>query len=313
MPILIKANLACNFACEYCYEHPIREEAPEIDFPAVEETIRRLWKEQYERRIGKKKKLDDKDLPLVTLHGGEPTILPRADFERFLKLAFELSKRSSIQTNGLLIDDDMIELFKKYNTGVGISIDGPWPLNELRGIGTKAQRKKQTRKILKTLDRLRTTELPKEFWTKDKDGKEIPRYLKPSVIAVIHKKNGLPDRREVLKQWVLGLHEKKIGGRLNICCTGNEEIDLTPQEAVDFYVDMFDFMMENGIDSFSPFRDIIAALKGESSYVCVFKECDPYSTPSCTTVLKDGSVGVCLRLYGDGKIYLRNDPMTHIR
>jgi len=49
---------------------------------------------------------------------------------------------------GYLIDQDFIEIFKKYKTSVGLSIDGPWPCNELRGIGSREDRKKQTEKIL---------------------------------------------------------------------------------------------------------------------------------------------------------------------
>lgn len=289
MPIYIKASLACPFHCEYCYEHPFRPDEQNIDYDAVEASIRKIHWEKYK---GEK---DPKGASRVGLHGGEPLFQDKKIVERLLKLCFELDGRSSIQTNGYLIDDDIIGMFKKYKTGVGVSVDGPWPLNELRGIGTPEERKKQTAKVLDNLYRLR-----------DED-------INASVIAVIHKKNALGDRREALKNWIKELHSRRITGRLNPCCCGNPEIDLTPEEAADFYSDMYDFLVKNGIGGWSPFRDVVNSLKGEGSVVCVFRECDPYHTPSCLPVFDDGGVGVCLRLYTDGKTYLRAPKKSDIR
>ncbi|GAH10761.1 unnamed protein product, partial [marine sediment metagenome] len=169
---------------------------------------------------------------------------------------YELSKKSGIQTNGYNISNDLLKIFVKYNTSVGFSIDGPWPLNELRGSGSKANRKKQTRRILKNLERVINTEVP----TKDPNKK---RYLRASVICVLHKKNAVGDRLETLKHWVKEISDKGLQGRLNPCCCGNPEIDLTPEEAVTAYLELYDFMSEEGIPYWSPFKDIINNFKGE--------------------------------------------------
>jgi len=289
MPIYIKANLTCNFSCAYCYEHPIRPEDQNVDFAAVEKTVRELYKERY----GDKK--DEKGGARIGLHGGEALFMTKENIEGFLKLSHELSGRSSIQTNAYLIDDDIIEMFKKYKTGVGISIDGPWPCNELRGIGTKEERKKQTEIVLRNIDRLQ------------KEGINV------SIIAVIHKKNALGDRREIMKNWIVELNNRKISGRFNPCCCDNKDIDLTPEEAADFYSDMFYFLLRNGISGWSPWKDMTNSLLRRESVVCVFKECDPYHTPSCIPVFEDGSYGVCLRIYSDGKTYLRSNRKTNLR
>jgi radical SAM protein with 4Fe4S-binding SPASM domain len=183
-------------------------------------------------------------------------------------------------------------MFKKYKTGVGISIDGR---NEFRGTGTIEERKKQTAKILNTINLLREED------------------VSTSVITVIHKKNALGDRREILKNWILELNNKKIGGRMNPCCCGKEDIDLTPEESADFYSDMFYFLLRNGVGGWSPWKDMINSRLQREPVVCVFKPCDPYSTPSCTPVFDDGGYGVCLRLYTDGKIYQRSDKRTDLR
>jgi len=100
---------------------------------------------------------------------------------------------------------------------------------------------------------------------------------------------------------------------LNPCCCGKPEIDLTPSEAVEAYTDLFDFMLEEGLSGWSPFRDIINSLKGDKNVVCVYRNCDPFCTHSATSVLNDGSTGVCLRLYTDGKVYLRAKEESTIR
>lgn len=317
MVILNKMFLGCNFECTHCYEHPIRPEVEfeSIDYDAVEETIRRLYKEEYDSKVKyykkQKKNMTPRDRPSIGMHGGEFTMLPRPIIERFLKMSFELTGRSSIQTNGYLIDGDMIRLFKKYNTGVGFSIDGPWPCNKLRGVGNARERKKQTKKIIKTLYQIQSTQQPKDRQPKDED--KPRRFLHASVIIVIHKENALGERREMLKNWILELEDKGIKGRMNVCCTENPKIGLTPEEATDFYTDMYDFMAENGITGWAPFRDFKKLMEGKTDISCKFKECDPFCTSSATTVHKDGSVGVCLRLYSDGKRYLRQERVTDFR
>jgi len=299
MPILLKMNLKCNFRCKYCYQRAIRPEEEIINHKAVEETILRLWEQGggKDPKTGKPK-LNDKGQycgPQITLHGGEPTVLPIEDFERYLKLSHRLTGCSGIQTNGYNITDAMIQMFKKYHTHVGISIDGPYPLSENRGNGTPELRKKMVAKIFKNMDKLR----------KEK--------ISLSVIAVIHKQNALGERREILKKWVKELDSKGITGRLNPCCSGIDEIDLTPDEAIEAYTDLYNFMLEEGLSQWSPFKDIINSFKGESEVVCSFRGCDPYCTSSAITVLNDGTIGVCLRLYGDGKKYLRAITTSSLR
>lgn len=315
MVILNKMTLACNFQCKYCYEIPVRPKGEVIDYDAVEKTIRELYKKEYDSKAKyykkQKKKMKSGDNPSIGLHGGEPTTLPRSIIDRFLEMSFKLTGRSSIQTNGYLVDDDMIRLFKKYNTGVGFSIDGPWPCNKLRGFGNAKKRRQQTKKVIKNLYKVRATS--QDDSRQPKDETKPRKCLHASVIIVVHKENALGERREMLKNWILELEDKDIRGRLNPCCSGNPDIDLTPEEATDFYTDMYDFMAENGITGWAPFRDLKKLMEGKTEISCKFGKCDPFCTPSAKTVHKDGTVGVCLRLYNDGKRYLRVEPVTNIR
>jgi uncharacterized protein len=66
----------------------------------------------------------------ISLHGGEPLLLNKFDFDNLCsKLSKTLKPKLkhfefSIQTNGVLIDNEWINLFKKHNIQLGISIDG---------------------------------------------------------------------------------------------------------------------------------------------------------------------------------------------
>jgi len=287
MPILLKMNLKCNFNCKYCYQKPIRPEEEIIDHEKVVDRIYKMYNEDKENPNIKK--------PTITLHGGEPTILPIVDFKRYLKLIYDLTERSTIQTNAYDITDEMILLFKKYKTHVGISVDGPYPLNQLRGLGTDEQRKKCTEQVMYNMERM------------------YKEDISLSVISVINKVNAAPENRKAFKKWIDKLEKMKISGRLNLCCTGNPEYDLTIKEAIEFYSDMYDYFLEKGYSGWSPIKDIINSYSGKKEVVCVFRTCDPYSTSSARTILNDGSLGVCLRLHQDGKRYIRCETTEKTR
>jgi len=75
-------------------------------------------------------------LPEVTFawQGGEPTILGIDFFKKALDLQKKYCRpdmviQNTIQTNGILLDDEWCEFFKKNHFLVGISIDGPRELH----------------------------------------------------------------------------------------------------------------------------------------------------------------------------------------
>jgi uncharacterized protein len=71
---------------------------------------------------------DQKHPFAVVLHGGEPLLLPRATLETLLQgLSDRLptSCSRSIQTNGTLVDDDLLALCARTNTTLSVSLDGP--------------------------------------------------------------------------------------------------------------------------------------------------------------------------------------------
>jgi uncharacterized protein len=64
----------------------------------------------------------------ITFHGGEPTLLGSKRFSDYVRKVHEiLGSRLGgiiIQTNGTLLDENWIKVFKEWNISVGVSIDG---------------------------------------------------------------------------------------------------------------------------------------------------------------------------------------------
>lgn len=114
--LTIKPTNKCNMRCKHCYH--AEEGFDDMALPIEE--VRKL--------------LDlaviDYDLIHVLIHGGEPTICGYDyikkiyDYQKELVGKYGVKFTNTIQTNGLLIDDKWIELFKKNYVNVGISFDG---------------------------------------------------------------------------------------------------------------------------------------------------------------------------------------------
>jgi uncharacterized protein len=64
---------------------------------------------------------------LIAFHGGEPMLLKVERFREYCAVfrAAIPSVGFQIQTNGVLIDDEWIAVFKEFDVRVGVSIDGP--------------------------------------------------------------------------------------------------------------------------------------------------------------------------------------------
>jgi uncharacterized protein len=269
MPLLIKPFLGCNLNCKYCYERKYRRKYKP--------------KANYNLDLVLKRMEEFKNLE-IDLHGGEPLAMPKKDVERIFAKMYELQGRSGVQTNGTLIDDEYIEMFKKYKTHVGISFDGPGELSEFRG--PKAYN------LHKTIERL------------------VSEGISTSIIIVISKSNaGTEERLKKLKEYLLELDKLKVSGRLNPCM-GAPDYELDEKRLIEVYLDLARFCLERNL-RWSPFTDIVWGLQGKPR-VCTFSGCDPFSTPSATVILGDGSITNCMRTNQEG-ILLRHPVKMDIR
>lgn len=131
--IVVKVSERCNLACPYCYyfyqEYDGNSNAAIIK-PAVMAALPDFVKRSVEKykfaRVN------------IVLHGGEPLLLKKSRFDQIctsLRESLEgiIDVDLATQTNGVLIDDEWIDLFAKHDIKVGISIDGTPELhNKLR-------------------------------------------------------------------------------------------------------------------------------------------------------------------------------------
>lgn len=266
--------MRCSSNCEYCYEDKLRKGKKFLDYD-LDKVLQAI------EEAHKQFKTD------ICFHGGEILMLPNADLERLFKKGFELASRTSIQTNGLLIDDDVIKLFKKYKTSVGLSIDGPGELNKGRW---REQNEKRTEKVIKNIYRM--------------------RYEKISVglICVISKYNCLPAQRQKFKDFILEM--KKIGcpsGRMNPVVGGGDYV-ASIEELKDFYFDMCDFTLSDPLLQWQPFRDIIDNLMGFRQSTCIYHQCDYFWTNSAHVILGDGTIRNCMKTVLGHNVLQGNEP-----
>ncbi|MBS6508430.1 MAG: radical SAM/SPASM domain Clo7bot peptide maturase [Paraclostridium bifermentans] len=124
--LVIAPTLACNFACPYCYETP----KPGMISKEVQDSLIKLVEENAKR----KKNIS------ITWYGGEP-LLAKDIIADFSKQVIEITERegvhysSFIVTNGYLIDDETVQMFKDYRiNGAQITIDGPPSIHNQRRI-----------------------------------------------------------------------------------------------------------------------------------------------------------------------------------
>src|SRR5882724_3561551 len=112
-------NVLCNIQCQYCYQNPQRDSGSTSN--------------TYDM-----KKIKDAIIAeggRFSLFGGEALLVPVEDLEELWSFGYARYGANGVQTNGTLISNRHIELFRKYRVHVGISVDGPGELNDVRWHG----------------------------------------------------------------------------------------------------------------------------------------------------------------------------------
>lgn len=134
---LIKpASGACNMRCKYCFyenEVVIRKE----DHPVFMtlDTAQLLIYQAFSC-IESEKRGERNTVPIsFAFQGGEPTLAGLNFFNKFIEMVQTYNVRKypvqyTIQTNGLLLNEEWADFFAKNNFLVGISIDGDKALHE---------------------------------------------------------------------------------------------------------------------------------------------------------------------------------------
>ena len=116
---VVQPTTFCNINCSYCYL-PDRDKKKNLTPEILSLSLGHL----------KADKLIGPEFTLVW-HAGEPLATGLKRFRELVEIVEEFSLREkvrikhSIQTNGVLINQEWCDLFKKYDIRIGISIDGP--------------------------------------------------------------------------------------------------------------------------------------------------------------------------------------------
>lgn len=272
-------GVACNIACRYCYQNPQREAG----------NVRQAYD------LERMKTAVEREGGSFTLFGGEPLLMPLAHLEELFRWGKEQYGSSAIQTNGILIGDEHMRLFRTYNVEVGISIDGPDELNDLRWHGSPERTRESTAKTLANIGRLCREHRP------------------PGLIITLHRGNAAADRLPRLQEWVRRLDGTGIRSiRLHLLEVESEAIreaySLTDEENVQALLSFADLQQELKEIRFDVLEEMEQGLMGEERRTsCVWHACDPYTTPAVRGVEGNGQTSNCGRTNKDGVDYLKAD------
>lgn len=145
LSVLIKpASSLCNMRCKYCFYADVSDSREVKSYGIMQkETADAVVKNIF-------KGLQSGDSITFAFQGGEPTLAGLGFFKDFANTAALHAQRVnvkisySLQTNGLLLDDEWCAFFKKHSFLIGLSLDGPAALHnqnrlDAEGAGTFAK------------------------------------------------------------------------------------------------------------------------------------------------------------------------------
>lgn len=156
---VVKLHSRCNLACDYCYVYELQD----TGWRRQPRTMPAAVRSRLAARIAEHVRRHRLRRVRVILHGGEPLLAGAgviADFAGALRRAVGAAGAEldlTLQSNGLLLDDTVLELLRWHRIRVGVSLDGDERAHDRhrrrRGRG-QAQRVGSHREVLAALERL---------------------------------------------------------------------------------------------------------------------------------------------------------------
>jgi uncharacterized protein len=121
--VVIQPTPFCNINCSYCYL-PQRSDRTTLTIEQIQRIFEKLF--TFPTISGQ---------VTVVWHAGEPLVLGPQYYEDAFRRISEhcppgLTIEHAVQTNGILINDEWCDFFRRWKVGVGISIDGPRAIND---------------------------------------------------------------------------------------------------------------------------------------------------------------------------------------
>ena len=150
MYIMLKpAGSLCNLRCKYCYYLEKSKLYDDNKNHVITDALLEKFIKEY---------IEAQTTPqvLFTWHGGETLMRPISFYRRALELQRYYARGrqidNSIQTNGILLNDEWCRFFKENNFLVGVSIDGPQEFHD--EYRRTAMGKPSFRQVMKGIDLL---------------------------------------------------------------------------------------------------------------------------------------------------------------
>ncbi|MGJ5175408.1 radical SAM protein [Bradyrhizobium oligotrophicum] len=278
-------GVACNLACTYCYQNPLREAGN--------------LRQSYD--MAKMKAALDREGSRFILFGGEPLLMKLADLEELLAYGHARHGGSGVQTNGVLINDAHVALFKRYNVQVGISIDGPDELNDARADRKRAGTRHSTAAVQAAIERLCREHQP------------------PGLIVTLHRGNASAAMLPRMFDWMRELDAAGVrSARLHLLevddATTRDTLALSVRENVAAILGFARLQDELKGLRFDLIEEMKRLLSGDERGVsCVWRACDPLATAAVRGIEGNGQSSNCGRTNKDGVDYLKADSSGYER
>jgi uncharacterized protein len=278
-------GVTCNLACTYCYQNPLREAG----------NLRQTYD------MAKMKAALDKEGSPFILFGGEPLLMKLEDLEELFSYGLEKHGSSGIQTNGVLISDAHVALFRRYKVQVGISIDGPEELNDARVHRKPSRTRASTAAVQAAIERLCREHEP------------------PGLIVTLHRGNATAEHLPRMYQWMRDLDAAGVrSARLHVLevddAQTRDKFALTPRENVEAILGFAKLQAELKHLRFDLIHEMKRLLVGnERDASCVWRACDPYATAAVRGIEGNGQSSNCGRTNKDGVDYLKADQRGYER
>jgi uncharacterized protein len=152
--VVLKIAQRCNLNCSYCYVYNRGDDSwkrrpvfiSEAVLTALARRITAACAESGSRRF------------VVELHGGEPLLIGKSRLQSLigqLRLACPgIALEFHLQTNGVLLDEEWIDVFAREGVRIGISLDGPPEIADRYRVDHDGEG--STQAVLDTIARLRS-------------------------------------------------------------------------------------------------------------------------------------------------------------
>lgn len=278
-------GVACNLSCRYCYQNPMREAGN--------------LRQQHD--MARMKAALDKAGEPFTLFGGEPLLMRVADLEELFAYGHARHGGSSVQTNGVLITDAHIDLFRRYRVNVGVSIDGPGALNDARLDRKASKTRASTAAAEANIARLCREHQP------------------PGLIVTLHRGNAAAAHLPAMMAWMRSLDALGIRSvRLHVLEVDDPavgaELALSAREnvaAILAFAELQGGLTQLRFDLVDEMKKLL--LGNDRQTTCVWNACDPYATRAVRGIEGNGQSSNCGRTNKDGVDYVQADRHGHER